>query len=226
MIAEELVAQVAMLERGISALELRERILVARGWRDDFLGDLLMDQYEQRLVGAASSLVLQSAHGGVLRLTAGNVISDYARIMLGDSAYTFNTLDADFGWFMVGRYKLSHTTSILVDMFVTDALVNRIHVAADTDHGPNWYLRMDNNSGVDNWADSGIAIDTAWHVHRLEVTSGRAEHWLDGALINYTTVKIPTVVETGNLRCLARAAFIAGRWMDADYWVVEPRNLL
>lgn len=225
MIVEDLVLQIAQLERGIAKAEARERILAARGWRDDFLGDLLMDQYEQRLVGALSTLVLQdNAHGGVLRLTAGNVISDYARIMLGDSAYTFNTLDADDGWLMIGRYKLSHTTSILVDMFVTDALVNRIHVSADTDHGPNWYLRTDNNSGVDNWADSGVAIDTLWHVHRLEVTSGRAEHWLDGALINTTTVKIPTVVETGNVRCLARAA--ASRYADLDYWVVEPRNLL
>uniref|UniRef100_A0A6M3MBG5 Uncharacterized protein n=2 Tax=viral metagenome TaxID=1070528 RepID=A0A6M3MBG5_9ZZZZ len=42
-----------------------------RGWRDDFMGQVLHEQYDQRLSGAGSSLVLQpNAHGGVLRLTA------------------------------------------------------------------------------------------------------------------------------------------------------------
>jgi len=196
-------------------------LALLRGWKDDFLGDAFRDEYDLRTVGAASSVLLQNnAHGGVARLQTDANIGDYARIMLGDSAYNFNTLDADEGWMMIGRYKLSHTTSILVDMFVTDALVNRIHVTADTSHGANWYLRTDNNSGLDNWADSGIAIDTAWHTHRLRATSGRVEHWMDGTLINYTTTKVPTVVETGNVRCLARAN--AARYMDIDYWTVIP----
>ena len=221
---EQLIAGVTTLEQGIRALEVRERPLALRGWRDDFLGDAFHEQYDLRTVGAASSILLQNnAHGGVVRLQTDANIADYARIMLGDQAYAFNTLDADEGWCMIGRYKLSHTTNILVDMFVTDALLNRIHVTADTTVGANWYLRTYDNIGLENWADSGVAIDTDWHVHRLEVTSGRAEHFMDGALINYTTVKIPTVVETGNVRCLARAAAV--RYMDLDYWDVIPRNL-
>ena len=193
-----------------------------RGWRDDFMGQVLHEQYDQRLSGAGSTLVLQpNAQGGVLRLTAGAGVLFYARIMLGDRAYAFNSLDADNGWLMVGRFKISHTTSIRADMFVTDALVNAIHIIADTLYGANWYLKTDNNSGLDNVVDSGVPTDTDWHVHRLEVTSGRAEHWLDGQLINYTTVKIPTVVETGNVRCLANAA--ASRYMDLDYWETIPR---
>jgi len=221
---EEAVAQLATLERGIAACEVKERPLVLRGWRDDFMGQVLHEQYDQRTVGALSSLVLQpNAHGGVLRLTAGNVAADYARIMLGDRAYAFNTLDADDSWCMIGRYKLSHTTSILVDMFAGAPVNQHIHITADTAQGPNWYLRTFDGVGVDTFTDSGVAIDTAWHVHRLEVTSGRAEHWMDGERINYTTAKIPTIPQTGNVRCLARAA--VSRYADLDYWIVEPRNL-
>ena len=160
----------------------------------------------------------------MVRFTSGPVINNYARIMLGDRTYAFNTLDADDGWCMVGRFRISHTTNIRADMFVTDALVNRIHIVADDLLGANWFLRTDNNSGLDNNVDSGVPTDTDWHVHRLEVTSGRAEHWMDGERINVTTVKIPTVVETGNVRCLSNAA--ASRYLDLDHWVVEPRNLL
>lgn len=194
-----------------------------RAFTDDFLGDLLDDRYEQRTEAAArSSLTLQdAAHGGVLRFLTGNVAADYARIMLGDSGYNMDSLDPDDGFELIGYWALSGTTSILGDMFVNAPSWNHIHITADTDHGGNWYLRTDNNSGVDAWADSGVAIDTDWHWHRLLAESGSAEHYLDGALINSTTTKIPTVPMTANMRCLARAN--ASRYLDLDFWAVIAR---
>ena len=195
--------------------------LFERGWHDDFLGDLLMDEYEQRTVGALSSLVLQNAHGGVLRLTAGNVIANYARIMLGDSAYSTNNLDPDNGFRLIGRFRLSSTTSILGDMFVNAPVVQHIHITADTDQGPNWYLRTyDDSGGADIFTDSGVAFDTAMHWHVLEVSTGYAAHWMDGSLINSTTTKIPTIPMTANVRCLARAN--ASKYMDLDYFAAVP----
>jgi len=222
----EAVAQLTALERGIARAEARERILAARGWSDDFLGQALHEQYEPRTdalgVGSYVALV-NNAHGGVVRLYAGAAVAAYGRLMLGEQSDLYDTLDPDEGFRIIARWKLSHTTNVLGDMFVNAPAWNHIHVVADTAHGPNWYIRNDNNIGVDNWEDSGVAIDTDWHVHELAATSGRAEHLLDGALINVSTTKIPTVPMTPDMRCLARAA--AARYVDLDWWTVRPQNL-
>jgi len=221
-----LVAGVAALERGIASQEARERVLVARGWRDDFLGQALHEQYEPRTdaLGVGSFVALQDgAHGGVVRLRAGAAVGAYGRLMLGEQTDLYDTLDPDEGFRMIGRWRISLVTDVLADMFVNAPAWNHIHIVADTAHGPNWYIRNDNNSGVDNWEDSGVAIDNGWHVHELSATSGRAEHLLDGALINVSTTKIPTVPMTPDMRCLARAA--AARYIDMDWWTVRPQNL-
>ena len=198
-------------------------VALFRGFKDDFLGDLLDDRYEQRTEAAArSSLVLQDgAHGGVLRLLTGNVAADYARIMLGDQTYATDNLDPDDGFELIGYWKLSATTSILGDMFVNAPVNEHIHVTADTDQGGNWYLRTFDGVGVDTFTDSGVAIDTDWHWHRLLVESQYAAHYLDGALINYTAVEIPTIPMTANMRCLARAN--ASKYVDLDFCAVIAR---
>jgi hypothetical protein len=223
----QLIAGVVAIEGRLERLESQpqRRLLTdydwLAGWKDDFFGQAIRAEYDQRTVGAGSSIALEDgAHGGVCRLTSGNVLSDYARIMLGDRTYVFDSLDPDELFWLFGIYKLSHTTSILVDLFLTDALLNRIHITADTDHGNNWYIRTDNNSGVDAWADSGIAIDTAWHEHWMEVRSGYVGHWMDGVLVNETTTKVPIVVMTASFRCLSRAA--ASRYARLDFWGAIP----
>lgn len=226
MIAEELAARLANLERGIAAAERRERVLVARGWGDDFLGQALHEQYEPRTdalgVGSYVALV-NNAHGGWVQLYAGAAAGAYGRLMLGEQTDLYDTLDPDEGFRLIGRWRISSTANILGDMFVNAPAWNHIHVVADTSHGPNWYIRNDDNSGVDNWEDSGVAIDTGWHVHELAATSGRAEHLLDGQLINVSVTKIPTVPMTPDIRCLARAA--AAKDLYLDWWAVRPQNL-
>jgi hypothetical protein len=193
-----------------------------RGFKDDFFGLAFDDRYELRTEAAARSTLalMDGMHGGVARLLTGNVASDYARIMLGDATYATDDLDPDGGFWVIGYWKLSSTANILGDMFVCDINWNRIHVTADTTQGVDWYLRTDNNSGVDNWVDSGVAFDTAWHWHGLRVMPGKAEHWLDGELINGTTVKIPTVAMTASIRCLTRGA--ATRYMYLNFWGIIP----
>ena len=206
----------------VTGPNLGELGLFQRGWRDDFLGDLVRDEYEQRTeVAARSSLVLQDgAHGGVLRLLTGNQVSDYARLMLGASSDLFDTLDPDNGFRLIGYWKLSSTASILGDKFVNAPAWNFIHITADTAIGANWMLRTDNNSGVEVQTDSGVAFDTDQHWHQLYVESGYAAHYLDGLLINSTTSKIPTVPMTADFRCLTRTTAV--KYLDLDYWAVIP----
>ena len=106
-------------------------------------------------------------------------------------------------------------------MFVNAPVIQHIHITADTNQGPNWYLRTyDDSGGADIFTNSGVAFDTAMHWHVLEVSTGYAAHWLDGSLINSTTTKIPTIPMTANVRCLARAN--ASKYMDLDYFAAVP----
>lgn len=223
----ETISKLVALEDGLAQLEAREsRRMVTdydweAGWRDDFFGHTLRSEYDQRTVGALSSIALEDgAHGGVVRLTSGNVLSDYARIMLGDRNYLFDSLDPDERFWLGGIFQLSHITSILVDLFVNAPINELVHIAADTDQGPNWYLRTDVGTGVDNWVNSGVPIDTNKHEHWLEMRSGWAGHWLDNVLINETTVKIPAIAMTANFRCLSRAA--ASRYGRLDFFAAIP----
>jgi len=224
---EELIIKLARVEERIAVLESREvrRLLTdydwEAGWKDDFFGHTLRSEYDQRTVGGASSITLEDGvHGGVMRLTSGVNVADYARIMLGDRLYAFDSLDPDDQFWLGGIIKLSHTTNILMDLFVNAPVNEHVHISADTNQGPNWYLRTDIGTGVDAWANSGVPIDTNWHEHWLEMRSGLARHWLDGAVINETTVKIPVIPMTANVRCLSRAA--ASRYARVDFWAAIP----
>ncbi|HUV65518.1 MAG TPA: hypothetical protein VMW24_16595 [Sedimentisphaerales bacterium] len=202
-----------------------------RGWKDDFFGDVLKDQYTAVSNGAGSGGALQNnAHGGVYRLTAGAGAGFYHYLWLGDAADGFATLDADLGWVMMGRFSISHTTSIAGDFGAIDSASNNVILAGmnTTAVANNWLLQTRTGGGVVNSVDSGVAADTNPHWHVLDVkpiTGGlrQVDYFLDGAQIATTAVSVPIVVLTPIVRCYAVAA--AARNNDLDFWGVIPRNL-
>jgi len=121
---EQVIAKQAALERRIEKIETKERPLALRGWRDDFLGDALHEQYTAVSNGAGSAGALQNnAHGGVYRLTAGAGVGFSHVLWLGDAADGFATLDADYGWTMITRMSINAATNIRADFGVVDAVL-------------------------------------------------------------------------------------------------------
>lgn len=200
-----------------------------RGFKDDFLGDALHEQYTPVSVGAGSGGALQNNfHGGAYRLTAGATNGFYHQLWLGNAVDGFATLDADLGWIQIARFALSHTTTITGDFGAIDAASNNIILAGlNTTWSANWSLITRIGGGGVNVVDTGVAPDTNPHEHVLNVYpdagARRVDYWLDGDKIATTTVSVPTAVITPIARCWALAA--AARDNDLDFWGVTSRNL-
>jgi len=229
---EELVARLGAAQKRLAALEARERPLVLRGWRDDFLGDSLHEQYTQDIAGVGSAIaLLDPAHGGQVRLTAGPVSGRYAYLWLGDNAGGYDTLDVDQGWVMIALMKhvdsgtagnqqtIFGASNAAITRFI-QAGINEVRVAG------NWMLDCQNAAGRTT-VDSNIAYDDLRHVHRLDVyptlTGYRVDYLLDGVLIASNTTNIFTDCITPIIRCYAQSA--NQRRLDVDYWDVVPMNL-
>lgn len=229
-VTEELVARVASLEAQVQELQSRERPLVLRGWQDDFLGQSLDVRYTQDLVGATSTITLGPRLNGQVRLRTDTNVNDRAWLRLGDFGDGYLALDADEGFTMVmraytedvvGAYQVMHA----YDVGAGDYIAVGVHTG---DVPGNWMIRC--SDGVGSFTDSGVALDTDWHVHRMDVypdpTTGghRVDYFLDSELIAYQTTNIPTGLLTPGLLSMV---LVGGdrKLVYIDYWRVEPKNL-
>lgn len=222
---EQLVAGVATLEQGIRALEVRERPLALRGWRDDFQGDALHEQYSTHVNNGTVGFSVGGQHGGVLELSVNAIADSWADMFLGTRADNYLTLDADSGWTMIWRMKVSSVAGNLRARAGArdDAANNYIAAGLWQDFGNNWIVVNRSGGGVVNTAASSIAADTDWHVHRIDATSGRVDYFLDGDLLVTTTVSVPIAVLTPWISTYVNAA--VARIAYYDYWNTIPRNL-
>lgn len=218
---EELVARLSKAQKRLSALEARERPLALRGWRDDFLGDSIHEQYTAVSNGAGSGGALQNnAHGGVYRLTAGAGAGFYHRLYLGDAAGNYNTLDCDYGWTMIARMELS-SIAANVQASIGALAGDFVQVGYDGATSANW-LVWTRVGGVGASTASAVAADTDPHVHRIMASAGRIDYWLDGALIATHTASVPIIPMTPFCHAYSSGGTIS---LDLDYWAVIPMNL-
>uniref|UniRef100_A0A6M3M4R2 Uncharacterized protein n=1 Tax=viral metagenome TaxID=1070528 RepID=A0A6M3M4R2_9ZZZZ len=200
-----------------------------RGWRDDFLGLAIHEQYTA-VSGVGSGGGLASVHGGVYVLAAGAAAGAYHHLWLGNAADGYATLDADLGWVMMANFNVSQTTSIAGDFGARDAASNNIIRAGlnTTVVAANWSIVTRTGGGAINSVDSGIPADINRHWHVLNVypiTGGlrQVDYSLDGTQIATTIVSVPTIVLTPIVTIYAVLA--AARAMGLDFLGVIPRNL-
>ena len=205
-----------------------------RGWKDDFFGDSIHEQYTAVSAGAGSGGALQNnAHGGVYLLTAGATSGFYHYLWLGNAADGYATLDADLGWVQIaylrhidsgaaGNQQTTFGASNAAISRYIQAGINEVVVAG------NWMIDCQDAAGRTT-VDSGVAYDSGWHWHVLSVypiTGGgrQADYLLDGALIASNTANIFTDPITPIIRCYAQSA--NQRRLELDFWGVIPRNLV
>jgi len=195
-----------------------------RGWKDDFLGDAIDAKYSTSFAGAGTISLQNNMHGGVIRLLTGALVNDYSALRL---AQNYNTLQAQSGWVMFVRARVDETTNRIYRFGAGDfgAWNNYITAAVDTAlANPNWYLRTRTGGGALNDVDSGVAADTDWHWHGLEIYQDYAGHYLDGIRINQTAIAIPNAAFIEAFMYVLTTAAIA-KSTHVDAWNTIPRNL-
>jgi len=197
-----------------------------RGHKDDFLGDLIQDEYTQNTNAGGTIALQDGAHGGVVRLACAAGAGSYAYLWLGDAAGGYDTLDADEGWVMAMRACIQATTNALNFFGVYNvALGHYIEAGFYSVSGANWFLRGSDGAA---WSVQGVtAADTDWHRHALEVRphagGRRVRYYVDGNIEVERTANIPATVLTPLLGVYVIGA--TARWMDVDVWDTIPRNL-
>lgn len=197
-----------------------------RGWKDDFLGDSLHEQYTN-VINLGVIDLRDAEHGGAVRLRAWAGVGSWVRLWLGDAAGGYDTLDADEGWIQIARVRHFDNASCTMVFGACDSTTSVDRIWAGNISG-TWRLRC-TSAGATTTIDSGIAVDTtAYHWHVLKVfpiIGGRqADYYLDGDLIASCTTDVPTVFITpiwyvyNNDAADAKEVFL-------DFWGVMPRNL-
>lgn len=199
-------------------------------FRDHFMGQSLDVKYAQILVGGTSTITLGPRLNGQVRLRTDTALNNYAWLRLGDAAAGYNVLDADEGFVMIMRSYNEDTSGVYAVMHAYDITTGEyIAVGAHTgDVANNWMIRC--NDGVGSFTDSGVALDTDWHIHAMEVGlnddgNNQVDYKLDGALIASQTTNIPTGLLTPGW--LTYVLVDGDRKLSyIDWVVVAPRNLV
>lgn len=197
-----------------------------RGWKDDFFGDALADQYTVA-VNAGGVILRDTYHGGHIRIRANAGIGNWARLWLGDAVGGYDTLDADEGWVQIARARFYDDTNCTMLFGATDVTINNDSIWAGNIAG-TWQLRC-TSGGVTTTVNSGIAVDVNnqhWHVIDAYPTdAGRqVDYYLDGTPIASCTTNVPTVFITPIWYVLNNDAGDL-KQVGLDYWAVIPRNL-
>jgi len=205
---------------------------VLRGWKDDFLGDSLHEQYTTQLVGGAVNLPATAGgdHGGIIGFRTNAGANNFARLWLGDAANSYASLDADEGWLMFVRMKVNVSIAGNFHVALGARNVAGTRVARCGIHSwviaNNWSIEGTDGLGTTR-TDTLVAFDTDWHWHVLDVYpiigARQIDYWLDGSLIGSHATNVPTDILTPYISVYNIDA--AARSIDVDVWAVIPRNL-
>lgn len=203
---------------------------VLNGWHDDFLGDLIKDQYTAASSGTAAAGALQNnAHGGVYRLSSGTSTGANHVLYLGNSADAYATLDTDPGWITATLMTVSRTTNAACITGARDAAFNNaVDIGiSTTDVATNWCLRTRTGGGALTALNTGTPADTNPHSHVLHVrpVAGTltADYWLDATKIGTTTTNVPSNVLTPYMSAYLPAA-AAACYSDVNAWHIMPNH--
>jgi len=209
---------------------LGEMAMFGRGWQDDFLGDLLRDEYDAQTAGGASTVALVGGeHGGVVRCTADTADGNYGIIILGNLAGGYDSLDVDSGWVIAWKMRANQLTNIQATAGVYEwAATDFTYAGLRTDiFANNWMIRSTADGIAFTNLDTGVAADTDWHWHSLAaydvVGTTTIGYWVDGALLGEITTNISGNPMEATMFCVNRGGAASARTTDFDYWTVKPR---
>jgi len=148
-------------------------------WNDHFLGDQLQDEWGVTVAGAGTAVVVDQQTGGIVRLTTGAVNGNTTHVDWGD----IRSLHVDQRVSMEYRLKLNDLVNVLCFDYLmfgfNDCINFQYNSAVDT----NWQIRCRNGGGAGTVQDSGIVVDTDYHIFRIECHTHGSNHvhyYIDG----------------------------------------------
>ncbi len=190
-------------------------------WWDDFLGDQLQDEWSVSGIGG-SAAVVDAQTGGIVRITTGATSGNYRFIKWGD----IRSLHVSKRVSMEVRAKANQATYITIQLALRFDSSNLIYfnVSEVAGGAVNWFLvcRDDGGSTV---LDSGIALDTDYHIFRIECfPTGQVHYYIDGVETANSpiTTNIPDdAADYLQPYLIVSTAENAAKSMDLDYVVVR-----
>jgi len=225
----------------VQALDPLQKVTLS----DDFLGDLLSDEYSGAGGSDAQALapIINAQQGGVVRLTSGNVGGDDDAV---DASVMTHSLSwpADAGGLMIeARVKVDIITECMVFVGFTDVLgtttvefpleyatatvtanaADAVGIIFDTD-STNDFLT---GGGVKATAVTAGIEHTAGMVAatyitlRVEVRAdGSAAFYVNGTLVGTVAAAVTITVDmTPVIACMSRDT--TSKVLDVDYWYVQ-----
>lgn len=174
-------------KKKIQAGNLTNNLFLSANMFDDFVCAVLDDFWTTSVIGTGSLVAVIGAKGGQVRIRAGNAAARSAELILGlvgVSASGFNP-----------KFKIrAKADSVVTNAEFWFELVwidasNYIYLRAVT--GGNWILYAA-SGGTTTQVDTGIALDSSWHIFEVMAQSGQATAYIDGILRATITTNVPT----------------------------------
>lgn len=159
---------------------------------DEFYPPALNNQWTTSTSGTGSLIELILATGGQVLVRAGNAAGRFAELYFG-GAVAWQTVSATTKRISM-RAKYDGTSNATVEFEAHYADASN-YVLLRAAWGGNWFLRT-MSGGVETAVDTGVALDTSWHVFRIDVGSGQVDAYIDGVLKATSTTNIPTATGT------------------------------
>ena len=148
---------------------------------DDFHGDQLQDEWSEGGV-AGTAVVVDAQTGGIVRFTTGATAFDDYHIQWGENPNEVRSLHVDKKATMEFRLKLAQTNTVMSFTYLYFDGNNGINFQYDSSVDTNWQIRC-MNGGAPTLLDSGVAVDTDYHIFRIECHTHGANHvhfYIDG----------------------------------------------
>lgn len=191
---EQILAKQGALEKRIQRIETKERPLALRGWRDDFLGDAVHEQYTLLVNAGGAGALMDNVHGGFYQLSVPNAAGAYARLFLGDGAAGFSTIGMAAGQatIMIGKVGLDTLGTAQGVMGALEAGTNNLcYCGYVSSLSANWLIYSRDNAGGASWTASTIAVDTNFHWLRFEINPTILRLYVDSVLVCTHTTNLP-----------------------------------
>ena len=191
-------------------------------WFDHFLGDQIKDEWNSTIVGAGTNAVVDQQTGGIVRLTTGGINGDNNILDWNDirSLLVSKRVSIEF------KAKLDSITSSSATLDLLFNVNNRVSFYATLPAEANWLIWC-RDGGASTQLDSGIAVDTDYHIFRSECHTHGGNHvhfYIDGVETANSpiTTNIPDdAADYLQPRLFRRTAIGAVKSMDVDYVVVR-----
>ena len=187
-------------------------------WYDDFYGDVLDDRWTT----TGTAAVVDAQDGGICRLTTGATTNDNAFL----SWNTIRTLHVNKKITIETRVRYNDATATQGFIYLIYDGDNQIYFWFNQNINNNIYIHCENNTAITE-LDSGINIDTDYHIYRIETSPTAVRFYIDGVQCANSPITTNIPSDAGDylqpsLRVNTRED--VAKSMDIDYvWVRQDR---